>query len=260
MTIQQAKPAQTTPGVLPGRLQPAAAGASMPLDAPYYQAPPFFYRDARAITVSYETDAENAARILPEGVDLPLPARARLVIVHYPFSTFGPYYEAILGVDCLWQGAPRFYIAHIAVTTVPPLVGGREIWGFPKKLAHIELEEEAEFLRGTVERPAGVRLVTVAMRVERPLPVPAAAVGGGSLSLRVIPSVEAGERPSLAELIEVSGGEQNTHEAWSGTATLSFDTASSLDPWHCLPVREILAAAYTRYDFTLPHGRVLRTY
>lgn len=257
MTAQPASPPVTQ--TLPGRLGAQQMAASMPVDAPYYQAPPFYFRDARAMTISYETDPAAAAALLPEGLELPLPAMARLMIVHYPFSTFGPYNEAILGIECRWQGAPRFYIAHIAVTEVPPLVAGREVWGYPKKMAHIELEQEAEFLRGTLERPKGVRLITAAMRIERPLPVPAQG-GGGSLSLRVIPSVEPNGPPSLAELIEVPGMDSVTHEAWAGTATLSFDTPSALDPWHSLPVRRVLGAAYMRWDFTLPHGRVLKRY
>lgn len=258
MTAQPAaRPAVRT---LPGQLGAARLGASMPVDAPYYQAPPFYFRDAQAMTIAYETDAEAAAALLPQGLELPLPAMARLMVVRYPFSTLGPYNEAILGIECLWQGAPRFYIAHIAVTEVPPLVAGREVWGYPKKMAHIELEQEAEFLRGTLERPKGVRLITAAMRRERPLPVPAASGGGGSLSLRVIPSAEPDAPPSLAELIEVAGMDTVTHEAWAGTGTLSFDTASALDPWHSLPVVRVLGAAYTRYDFTLPYGRVLKRY
>lgn len=251
---------QASPATVAGRLVPARAGASMPVDAPYYQAPPFYYRDARALMVSYETDPEAATDILPEGIELALPVTARLLVVHYPFSTFGPYNEAILGLGCLWQGAPKFYVAHIAVTTVPPLVGGREIYGYPKKLAHIELEQEDEFLRGTVERPAGVRLVTVAARMERPLPTVSGGAAGGNLSLRVIPSVEEGMPPALAQLIEVRNQDTQTHEAWSGSATLHYDTQSELDPWYRLPVRRMLGAVYSRYDFVLPYGRVLHSY
>lgn len=252
----------TQPAVrtLPGQLGPGRIRGSMPVDAPYYQEPPFYFRDARAMTIAYETDAGAAAALLPEGLELPLPAMARLMLVRYPFSTFGPYNEAILGLECLWQGAPRFYIAHIAVTEIPPLVAGREVWGYPKKMAHIEIEQEAEFLRGTLERPRGVRLITAAMRMERSLPLPSGDGGGGSLSLRVIPAAGEGAPPALAELIEVSNMESVTHEAWAGTGTLSFDTASALDPWHCLPVGRITGAVYTRYDFTLPHGRVLKRY
>jgi acetoacetate decarboxylase len=242
-----------------GQLTKDRFGASMPVDAPYYQSPPFYYRDARSMTVTFETDPDAAAAILPEGLELPVPSHAALMVVHYPTSTFGPYNEAILGLRCRWQGEDHVYIAHIVVDTVPPLVGGREIWGYPKKIADIELQKQDEFIRGTVERPAGVRLVTAAMRPERPLP-PAGGVDPGVLSLRVIPSAELDQPPAVAELIQVPSTDRRTHEAWSGPATLRFDAGSALDPWHVLPVREVLIGVFSRFDFTLPHGRVLRRY
>jgi acetoacetate decarboxylase len=244
---------------LSGALTKERFGASMPVDAPYYQSPPFYYRDARSLRIIYETDPEAAASLLPGGVELPLPALAVLIVVHYPTSTFGPYNEAILGIQCAWEGSGHLYIPHIVVDTVPPLAAGREIWGFPKKMAHIELAWDSELVRGTVDRPRGVRLVTAAMRTERPME-PQAEAGGGSLSLRVIPSAEANQPPSVAELIQVPSTDAHTHEAWAGPATLRYDTPSTLDPWHALPVGKIVGGVYSRYDFTLPHGRVVRSY
>jgi acetoacetate decarboxylase len=250
----------STEQVLRGRLTKDRFGTSIPVDAPYYQEPPFFYRDVQAVTILYETDAEAAADLLPDGVSLPLPAQAALVVVYYPSSTFGPYNEAILTVRCALDGVPHSYIAQIVVDTVPPLVGGREIWGFPKKIARISLCEDQELVRGTVERPEGVRLVTATMRPERPVEPAEEAAGGGSLSLKVIPSAEKGRPPSVAELIRVPTTDRVVHEAWSGPATISFDAASELDPWHRLPVRKVLGGVRSRYDFTLPHGEIVRCY
>jgi acetoacetate decarboxylase len=245
--------------VLKGQLSLDRFGASMPVDAPYYQHPPFYYRDVHALTIHYETDARAAATMLPEGVELPLPAQAALLVVRYPSSTFGPYNEAILGIRCRWQETDHLYIAQIVVDTVPPLVGGREIWGFPKKIASIGFRNEQELLSGSVERPEGMRLLSAAMRPERPLETGAAALGP-TLSLRVIPSAEEGQPPSLAELIQVPSLDQRIHEAWSGAATLRYEACSKLDPWHALPVKDIVAGIYSRYDFTLPHGRIVRRY
>ena len=104
-----------------------------------------------------------------------------------------------------------------------------------------------------------MRLVTAAMRPERPMDM-SGNLDGSLLSLRVIPSPEAGQPPSLAELVQVPMADRLTHEAWTGPATLSYDARSTLDPWHGLPVRRVLGSIYTRFDFTLPHGRVLRSY
>ena len=248
----------TSPETLPGRLTKDRFGASMPVDAPYYQEPPFYYRDVQNFSVSYETHAEAVAELLPEGTEVELPAIAVVSVIWYPNTTFGPYNEAILGVPCRFEQKPYLYIPHIVVDTVPPLAGGREIWGFPKKMATIALDAEDELLRGTVERPKGVRILTSTMRRERPLTEEEPALP--ALSLRVIPSPEPNAPPSLSDLVATNLDDRVVHEAWSGPATLSYDGQSPLDPWHTLPVRNVLGGTYTRYDFTLPHGRIVHKY
>ncbi len=259
MTIQtRSETPAMADGSSAGRLNPLSAGASMPVDAPYYQSPPFHYRDAQSMAIAYETDAGAAAEMLPEGLELTSPAVATLSFIRYPFSTFGPYDEVILGIVCRWQEEPGSYIAHIVVNTVPPLVAGREIWGYPKKLARIEIAQDEEMMTGIMERPDGIRIATAAMRIESPLEVGPPARGAG-LSLRVIPSVEEGKPPSLAELI-ATRSTSTVHEAWSGTGTVSYDGRSDLDPWHLLPVERVLNATFRRFDMLLPHGEVIRTY
>lgn len=243
---------------LPGRLTKDRFGASMPVDAPYYQQPPFYYRDVNNLSVAFATDPEAAAELLPEGTHVADPAQGVLSVIWYPTTTFGPYNEAILGIPCDFEGREHLYIAHIVVDTVPPLAGGREIWGYPKKMATLALEDEQELLRGTIERPQGVRLATATMRRERPVTEHAPAAP--ALSLRVIPSPEPNAPPSLADLVSVEIADRVVHEAWSGPASLSFDARSRLDPWHVLPVNEVLGGSFTRYDFTLPHGRIVRKY
>jgi acetoacetate decarboxylase len=80
------------------------------------------------------------------------------------------------------------------------------------------------------------------------------------VSLRVIPSAEADQPPAVAELVQVLYTDRRVHEAWSGPATLQFEAESALDPWHALPIQKVLFGVYSRFDFTLPHGRVLRRY
>lgn len=245
---------------LMGRLTKEKFGFSMPVTAPLYEAPPHYYKDARDILVRYETDEEAALDILPEGLELPLPAIAIVLIAYYPFSTFGPYYEALQGLECLWGGEMRTYIAQIFVTTEAALAGGREIWGDPKKFAHIELRQENELFQGIVERPRGSRLCTLLVRPERPRqPPPETDPTVSSIALRVIPSPEEGAPPSIAELVEIAD-QPETHELWAGTGSVSFDNPSTLDPWHRLPVRRTKRGYYRRYDLTSPHGRIIKRY
>jgi len=48
-----------------GRLTKERFAFTMPVDAPLYQRPPFYYKDAKLALFEYETDPEAAADLLP---------------------------------------------------------------------------------------------------------------------------------------------------------------------------------------------------
>jgi acetoacetate decarboxylase len=238
-----------------GHLNLKNAQYSMPADAAAYQSPPFYYRNTRSISVAFETDIEAALQALPAPLALPEPATAMLSFYEYPWTTFGAYNEAILSLLVEHKGRPMSYIMHIAVTTEPPMLAGREIWGFPKKLAQIEFKSEKDMVFGTLERPAGVRLASAIVRPERP------ATNGHSsappaVSFRLIPSAEEGGRPVCAEIIETHT-EVKVREAWTGTGSIAFAESSRLDPWNRLPVKRVLQASYVLSEMTLGFGKVI---
>jgi acetoacetate decarboxylase len=238
-----------------GRLTLDRLGYSMPSDAPAFQAPPYHYRNAEALSIRFETDPEAAVEILPEPLELREPTCANLSFYWYPFSTFGPYHEAILRLYAQHEGNPLTYIAQIFVDTDPPMLAGREVWGYPKKLARITFEREKDMVVGSLERPAGVRLATAIMRPEQP----ASHLGsnGPTTGLRIIPSAKPGEqRPALAELV-AADTQHTVREAWEGPGSISFPDHSALDPVDRFPVKRILKAVYMQYDILLPAGRVI---
>jgi acetoacetate decarboxylase len=238
-----------------GRLTLSGLGYSMPSDAPAFQAPPYHYRNAQAISIKFETDPESALDVLPAPLELIEPAAANLSFYWYPFTTFGPYHEAILRLYARHGGKPLTYIAQIFVDTEPPMLAGREVWGYPKKLARIGFERDKDMVVGWLERPQGVRLATAVMRPEQP----AGALGsnGPTTGLRIIPSAEPGDkRPALAELI-AADTEHTIREAWTGPGSISFPDHSVLDPVNRFPVKRILKAVYMEYDIMLPAGRVI---
>jgi len=242
-----------------GRLGKERFGHGMPGDAPLYARPPIYYRHVEAISITFETDEDAALDLLPEGLELTPPALASVIFVHYPFSTLGPYEEAMLGLSCAFRGNPKFYIAHIVLNSDVPLAAGREIWGYPKKFAHVTFEKERDLVIGVMERPRGNRVCTAVVRPERPLqPVPPVK-GFGTVSLRVIPSPDASQEPSLAELIEVPPG-STPIDGYEGAGSLDFNTPSDIDPWHRLAVKRIVSAVYRRYDMVLHPGRVIKRY
>ncbi|MBW2623199.1 MAG: acetoacetate decarboxylase family protein, partial [Deltaproteobacteria bacterium] len=195
----------------------------------------------------------------PEGLIINTPALATLLFLRYPFSTLGPYEEAILGIPCTWQGEPRFYIPHIVVNSDIPQVAGLEIWVFPKKMAHISLDKEMDLVFGSMERPKGHRICSAGMRLEGPAEDAEPNTESYSAALRIIPSPEKDAEPSLAELIETHT-KTTVLEAWQGTGWISFDSQSMVDPWHKLEVKTVVNTTYRVYDQILGHGKVIKRY
>jgi acetoacetate decarboxylase len=151
-----------------------------------------------------------------------------------------------------------FYIPHIVVNSDIPMAAGREIWGYPKKFAHITLEKEGDLIVGTMERPRGNRVCTGVVRPEKPLQIVETGKIPG-LSLRVIPSPDGSTKPSLAELIETST-DDTTIEAYTGAGFLEFNSTSSIDPWHKLGVKKMVSAVYRRFNMVLHPGKVIKRY
>jgi acetoacetate decarboxylase len=230
-------------------------GYSMPVDSPAYQAPPYHYRNAQAIAIKFETDLDAALEALPAPLQLIEPATANLSFYWYPFTTFGPYHEVILRLYAQHEGKPLTYVQQIFVDTEPPMLAGREIWGFPKKLATIGLARDRDMIVGTLERPAGVRLASMIVRPEQPISnLPSS---GPTTGLRIIPAAEAGAtRPACAELV-AADTQHTIREAWEGTGSISFPDHSALDPVDRFPVKRILKSTYMEYDIMLPAGRII---
>ncbi len=66
---------------LRGRLTKEHFAFTMPVDAPLYQQPPFYYKDVQLALFEYETDAEAAASLLPAPLELTDTPTAALALV-----------------------------------------------------------------------------------------------------------------------------------------------------------------------------------
>lgn len=237
-------------------------GYDMPVDAPLYAKPPIHYRDVNAISISYETDLDAALDLLPQGLEIEAPAIATLMFIQYPFSTLGPYNEVILSINCSYDGQPTNYIPHIVVDNEVPLAAGREIWGYPKKLANIEVELSApvDVLWGKMERPSGNTICSGGIRPERPVEFSTEPTDNYGMALRLIPSpVDGASKPSIAELLRVHHV-ATVKEEWEGPGWVEYHTHSDVDPWHKLKVKEVVGATYRISDMILGLAEIVKTY
>jgi acetoacetate decarboxylase len=232
---------------------------------------PHVYRGVEDAVVAFEAPAEGVAAFLPRGVEPdadPCPAQAKFRWT--PLSAHGPYHEAYVSATVRWKGE-RFRFLLLAYTdNESPLIAGREIWGTPKKLARMARSWEglgggfADMLTMTLDRPAGLRLMTMGVTLDRLLPEPTAPPLP-TLLLKVLPDA-ANERPIVAQLVRIDGHATLHRSAdgapmlFAGRPALSFDGMSAADPLHRLRPSRLLGASFARLDFSHGPGQVIHDY
>jgi acetoacetate decarboxylase len=265
----------------PGLLTKAQIGYSVPVDAPLYYPLPIKYRDVSMLLFDYLTDRTAAAGLLPAPLELPdIPgqpnlAAVKMLFAEYPWTSLGPYNETAQVLPCQYKGQPFLYAVRLHVTADTAMAAGREIGGFPKKLGHIDFVNQESYLC-SLERPRGLRICTgtlypVSQLLTIPLPanqaitlpapfnmtMPLPPPGPQPMpvvlpfaSLRVFPSPVSNAPPAIAQLVQTTWL-LTRGEIWSGFGSCQLTGASSLDPYHKLPVLAAVDCLLYRGDMEI---------
>jgi acetoacetate decarboxylase len=121
---------------------------------------PEFY-DAEALTVYFQTTDEVAAKLLPPPLKPASQPLGVVFIANYPKTNWGlPYYESAICLSARHGGEEGIFVLSMPVTNDLALILGREIFGYPKKMAEINLEKEGSDIRGWTERH-GIRFIEI---------------------------------------------------------------------------------------------------
>jgi Acetoacetate decarboxylase (ADC) len=103
------------------------------------------YWDVDFVAIAFATDADKAAALIPKELELikipalPGQAAANLVFAKYRECDLGPYMEVIISISVLHKGRAYGYIPAIYVDNDAALLAGRELGGYPKKMAQITM-------------------------------------------------------------------------------------------------------------------------
>jgi acetoacetate decarboxylase len=140
-----------------------------------------------------------------------------------------------------------------------PIAGGREIWGFPKKLAEPKITHEADTIVCTLNYGSVVCAVgTMGYKHKIIPPEPLLkAMKSPSFMVKIIPHVDGTLR--ICELVKYFLEDVQLKGAWSGPAALQLFDHVACDVSR-LPVREILGATHYKADLTLGLGTVVYDY
>ena len=123
------------------------------------------FDNAEMLIMLWETKPEVVEHILPpplEPAELPI---ALAFLAHYPTHSFGVgYYEASLIVRAQYNGVEGNYILAMPLTDDRGAFAGREVFGFPKKIANVYLERKGNEVYGYSER-LGVKNIEARVKI-----------------------------------------------------------------------------------------------
>ena len=151
----------------------------------------------------------------------------------------------------------------------PPISGGREIWGFPKKHANPSLKVTSDTLTGVLEYAGQqVALGTMGYKHENLIDNNHGShrhnveemikkVSKTQVNLKLIPDVDGSL--AIAQLVGYNMTDIKIKGAWKGPARLHLVPHVNA-PVADLPVKKIVEGTHLIADITLPYGRVLHNY
>lgn len=232
---------------------------AMPLTSPAYPRGPYRFMDREFMIITYRTDPEKLRAVVPEPLEIDEPL-VKYEFIRMPDSTgFGDYTETGQVIPVKFQGRKGGYSHCMFLNDEPPIAGGRELWGFPKKLANPTLHIEIDTIVGTLDY-GPVRVATATMgykHKQADLAAVKAALGAPNYLLKIIPHVDGS--PRICELVEYYLEDINLKGAWTAPAALSLNP-HALAPVAELPVLEVVSAVHILSDITLGLGKVVHDY
>lgn len=232
---------------------------AMPLTNPAYPRGPYRFINREFLTITYETDIDLLRQIVPAPLEVIEPL-VHFEFIRMPDSTgFGNYTESGQVIPVRYKGKMGSYTHAMYLDDLAPIAAGREIWGYPKKLANPKLEVVSDTLLGTLDYgPCRIATATMGYKYE---PLDLAKVTESLQTpiylLKIIPHVDGSTQ--ICELIEIYMTDIVVKGAWQGPAQLEL-AHHALAPVADLPIRKIVKAVHLITDLTLPYGHVVHDY
>jgi acetoacetate decarboxylase len=232
---------------------------AMPLTSPAFPHGPYRFTNREFLIITYRTDLDALRAVVPEPLEIQEPI-VKFEFIHMPDSTgFGSYTESGQVIPVRLDGVNGSYAHAMYLNDHPPIAGGRELWGFPKKLAYPKLETEIDTLVGTLEY-GKVQIAKATMGYKHRKVNPAlvmASLASPNFLLKIIPHVDGTSR--ICELVRYYTTHVNLRGAWTGPATLELHP-HALAPVSELPVLQVISSLHFIADLTLGLGEVVYDY
>jgi acetoacetate decarboxylase len=232
---------------------------AMPLTSPAYPRGPYRFFNREYLIVTYRTDPDALRAVVPEPLEVGEPL-VKYEFIRMPDSTgFGDYTESGQVIPVRYAGQDGTYVHSMYLDDDAPILGGRELWGFPKKLARPKIVCEGEVLVGTLHYGQSLcALATMGYKHRAEDGTQALkSLRKPNFVLKIIPHVDA--TPRICELVRYHLEDIRIKECWSAPAELQLFRHVIADVAR-LPVLEVISGQHLIADLTLGYGNVAFDY
>lgn len=238
---------------------PNEFGMPVPRWIETYPSGPYRFINREFLIITYETDPEMLKAVLPPGLVLAEPV-IKFEFIRMPDSTgFGDYTESGQVIPVKYKGEEGAFTIAMFLDCNAPIAGGREIWGYPKKLAKPKLVVEEDVLIGTLDY-GSIRIATATMgykhhEVDKKMILES--VKKPVFLLKNIPGVTG--KPEINQLTRTYLTDITVKGAWTGPGSIELHP-HALAPIADFPVKKIVSTVHFVTDLTLPYGEVVEDF
>lgn len=235
---------------------------AMPIASPSFAPGPYQFRNREFLIIEYETDMEALLNAVPEPLEVYKPV-VKYEFIKMPDSDgFGSYDESGQVIPVKFNGEFGNYVHSMYLDDLSPIVGGREIWGFPKKYAQPEMRVDriskdcyiGVLKYGELE----VARATMAYKWQQLGNEPLRdAMLTPNFLVKVIPDVDCTAK--ICELVRYPLTNVTVREAWTGPASLQL-FQHCMAPVADLPVKRVISAVHYISEMTIGLGEVVYDY
>lgn len=211
--------------------------------------------DVTIVNALFATTMEAIETVLPPPLEPRDSMLAQVFVAEYHRTNFiPPYNEAAVFIPCQYEGEAGSYCLSMPVTTDIAMIGGREVYGYPKKIAdEISVTREDNSVQGICVR-RGRPIIEVKGKMSDVVD----SEGGGGPHF-IIKSIldEKGVGATNPLLVkQVNPSKFDKMEIGEGTVTFG---ESEYDYLHEIPVLDIIAVTYAEGGtIIMPPGKVVQ--
>jgi len=225
-----------------------------------YGFPPYVFEGNRSIAITFVTSPEVLRELVPEPLVPNDETLMSLTIQELRVARPGTliYNEALLSIPVSYGESTGSYIPILYLDKALGIVSGREIWGYSKIDAEIEIVEKENQMTARVVRE-GTTLMDVTLDLG-PTPLPVTTLPDSrSFNVKAIPSASPGKTYDVNQITSSTMKDMKVEKLIPGQGKIAFGS-SQMDPLGKIPVISIQNASFLVWDSVLDYDGILYNY